>query len=86
MGERIWNAERLFNMAAGFGRADDSLPRRLLEEPVPAGPSKGHVVDLPPMLDEYYISRGWDAGGRPSPAKLEKLDLAATALAASGCA
>ena len=84
IGERIWNAERLFNMAAGFGREDDSLPRRLLEEPVPAGPSKGHVVDLPPMLDEYYISRGWDPGGRPSPAKLEKLDLAGAALAASG--
>lgn len=84
IGERIWNAERLFNLAAGFGREDDSLPRRLLEEPVPAGPSKGHVVDLPPMLDEYYVSRGWDAGGRPSPAKLERLDLARMALAASG--
>jgi aldehyde:ferredoxin oxidoreductase len=84
MGERIWNAERLFNMAAGFGRDDDSLPRRLLEEPVPAGPSAGQVVDLPPMLDEYYISRGWDAGGRPSAAKLARLDLAATALATGG--
>ena len=27
------------------------------------------------MLDEYYISRGWDEGGRPSPAKLERLGL-----------
>jgi len=31
------------------------------------------------VLDEYYISRGWDAGGRPSTAKLEKLDLVAAA-------
>jgi aldehyde:ferredoxin oxidoreductase len=75
LGERIWNAERLFNLAAGFGRADDTLPARLLHEPVPAGPSAGHVVDLPPMLDEYYISRGWDDAGRPSPAKLERLGL-----------
>jgi aldehyde:ferredoxin oxidoreductase len=52
LGERIWNAERLFNLAAGFTRADDTLPHRLLHEPVPAGPSTGQVVDLPPMLDE----------------------------------
>ena len=70
LGERIWNAERLFNLAAGFARADDTLPPRLLHEPVPAGPSAGQVVDLPPMLDEYYISRGWDEGGVPSAAKL----------------
>ena len=81
MGERIWNAERLFNLAAGFTRTDDSLPHRLLYEPVPAGPSKGQVVDLQPMLDEYYISRGWDGGGRPSAAKLERLGLAAQAAA-----
>ena len=82
LGERIWNAERLFNLAAGFTRADDTLPPRLLHEPVPAGPSAGQVVDLPPMLDEYYISRGWDAGGVPSAAKLERLGLTATAVAA----
>jgi len=86
LGERIWNAERLFNLAAGFDRSDDTLPARLLHEPVPAGPSAGQVVDLPPMLDEYYISRGWDEGGRPSPAKLGRLglgDLAADAVVAS---
>jgi aldehyde:ferredoxin oxidoreductase len=76
LGERIWNLERLFNVAAGFDRGDDTLPPRLLSEPVTTGPSKGQVVDLPPMLDEYYISRGWDDGGRPSPAKLERLGLA----------
>ena len=79
LGERIWNAERLFNLAAGFTRADDTLPPRLLHEPVPAGPSAGQVVDLPPMLDEYYISRGWDQGGVPSAAKLERLGLTASA-------
>jgi aldehyde:ferredoxin oxidoreductase len=77
IGERIWNVERLFNLAAGFTRADDTLPRRLLEEPVVAGPAAGRVIDLPPMLDEYYIARGWDAAGRPRPAKLEQLGLAA---------
>ncbi|HMK93211.1 MAG TPA: aldehyde ferredoxin oxidoreductase C-terminal domain-containing protein, partial [Thermoleophilia bacterium] len=75
VGERIWNAERLFNLAAGFGRADDTLPPRLLHEPVVAGPSKGETVDLEPMLDEYYLSRGWDERGRPSERKLRSLGL-----------
>jgi aldehyde:ferredoxin oxidoreductase len=88
LGERIWNAERLFNLAAGFSRADDTLPPRLLTEPVPKGPSAGQVVDLRPMLDEYYISRGWSAEGVPSVAKLERLglgDAAAAAGVAPGC-
>jgi aldehyde:ferredoxin oxidoreductase len=82
LGERIWNAERLFNLAAGFVRADDTLPPRLLTEPVPEGPSAGQVVDLPPMLDEYYISRGWDEGGVPSAAKLARLGLTEAASSA----
>lgn len=80
LGERIWNAERLFNLAAGFDRSHDTLPARILHEPVPAGPAAGQVVDLPPMLDEYYISRGWDYEGRPTVAKLTRLGL--TGLAA----
>ena len=67
-GERIWNAERLFNLRAGFTRADDTLPARLLHEPVAAGPCAGHVVDLEPMLEEYYRNRGWDERGVPTAA------------------
>jgi len=79
IGERIWNAERLFNLAAGFSRADDTLPRRLLEEPVVSGPAAGRVVDLAPMLGEYYIARGWDGDGRPRAAKLAQLGLSEAA-------
>jgi len=76
VGERIWNLERLFNNAAGLTRADDSLPPRITSEPLTEGPSKGHVVDLPPMLDEYYQLRGWDNQGRPTAEKLRELGLA----------
>jgi len=76
IGERIWNLERLFNNAAGLTRADDSLPPRITSEPLTAGMSKGHVVDLPPMLEEYYQLRGWDDQGRPTPEKLRDLGLA----------
>ena len=74
-GERIWNLERLYNLREGFTREDDTLPRRLLEEPIPSGPSKGYVVHLEPMLEEYYAFRGWDRSGVPTRAKLEELGL-----------
>ncbi|MCX8165415.1 MAG: aldehyde ferredoxin oxidoreductase family protein [Acidilobaceae archaeon] len=75
IGERIWNAERAFNVLAfGDGEEYDTLPKRLLEEPMPEGPSKGHVVELAPMRNEYYKLRGW-VKGRPTRATLERLGL-----------
>jgi aldehyde:ferredoxin oxidoreductase len=78
VGERIVNLERLFNARAGVGRTDDTLPVRFLREPLPQGnPSAGAVVELDPMLDEYYRARGWDvATGLPTHEKLRELGLA----------
>lgn len=75
IGERIWNLERLFNLREGFARPDDTLPPRLLQEPVAAGPSCGRVVELAPMLNEYYRFRGWNNEGMPTEAKLAQLGL-----------
>lgn len=58
IGERIWNLERSFNLQAGFTKADDTLPPRLLKEPVSQGAAKGRVVELDTMLTEYYAVRG----------------------------
>ncbi|MDM7275510.1 MAG: aldehyde ferredoxin oxidoreductase family protein [Thermoprotei archaeon] len=75
IGDRIYNAERAFNVLAfGDGEEYDTLPKRLLEEPMPEGPAKGHVVELKPMLEEYYKARGW-IRGRPTRETLEKLGL-----------
>jgi len=74
-GERIWNLERLWNLQAGMTAADDTLPRRMLEEPIPAGPAKGQVSRLGEMLPEYYRARGWDEQGRPTRRKLEDLGI-----------
>jgi aldehyde:ferredoxin oxidoreductase len=74
-GERIFNAERLFMVRAGFSRTDDSLPRRMLEEPLPDGPGKGAVCHLEQMLDAYYRLRGWDQNGIPTGDKLRELGL-----------
>jgi len=75
-GERIWNMERLFNLKAGFSKKDDTLPPRLLKEPMPDGPHKGRVVELDKMLPEYYKLRGWDEQGIPTQEKLQQLGLA----------
>jgi len=74
-GERIWNQERMFNLKAGLTTADDTLPRRILEEPCLKGPAEGQVVKLKEMLPDYYRVRGWDENGVPTPEKLAELGL-----------
>lgn len=75
IGERIWNLERLFNNKAGLGRKDDSLPPRMLKDPLTEGMVAGHVVPLEEMLNDYYQYRGWDREGRPTAEKLAELGL-----------
>jgi aldehyde:ferredoxin oxidoreductase len=74
-GERIFNQERLFNLKAGLSMKDDTLPKRMLEEPMPDGPAKGMVVHLNEMLPEYYRLRGWSPDGIPTSMKLRELGL-----------
>lgn len=79
VGERVNNLAKAFNVREGFARADDTLPERLMTEPLQAGASKGQVIskeDLETMLDEYYSLRGWDVQtGVPTREKLTELRL-----------
>lgn len=75
-GDRIWNIERIFNLKAGISPEQDTLPRRLLTEPIPNGPCKGHVHRLGELLPDYYKERGWNEQGLPSESKLAQLDIA----------
>ncbi len=75
VGERIWNLERLFNLRAGFGRKDDTLPPRFLKTPLKEGNSRGRVVELEKMLGEYYEARGWTEEGKPRAELLEELGI-----------
>jgi len=88
VGERLNNLARAFNLREGFTRADDTLPERLMTEPLKAGASKGHFIskdDLKQMLDEYYTARGWDvATGAPTRKKLVELGLEYVAAALAG--
>ena len=74
IGERAYNLERVIMNHLGFDGKDDTLPSRLLEEPMPEGPAKGHMVNLEEMKEEYYELRGW-ANGVPTPEKLEELEI-----------
>jgi len=37
----------------------------MTREPLTNGAVQGQVVELAPMLDEYYRLRGWDEDGNP---------------------
>jgi len=78
VGERIVNLERLFNVREGVRRDQDTLPWRVMHEPIPEGPSAGmHCppAELAEMLDAYYALRGWDSDGVPTRARLASLGL-----------
>jgi len=80
IGERIWNMQKIFNVRAGCTREDDTLPPRLLLEPLTEGAPKGRVWERQPLLDDYYRARGWDREGHPTPEKLRELGIAQEAL------
>ncbi len=72
-GERIWNLERMYNLREGLDpMKEDTLSGRLLEEPIPEGPSKRMGSRLGEMLPEYYRLRGWDEKGVPTEKRLKQ--------------
>jgi aldehyde:ferredoxin oxidoreductase len=74
--ERICHLRRSYNHRLGITREQETLPRRLLKEPMPTGPAKGGLPDLDYMLDEYYEFRGCDKEtGLPKKEKLLELGL-----------
>jgi aldehyde:ferredoxin oxidoreductase len=75
---RVTNVERAHNCRLGLTAADDTLPPRFTQDPIPEGPSKGKVYDiLEPMKEAWYTVQGWDTEtGIPRQETLEKLGLA----------
>ena len=77
-GERGWNLKRVINHRLGLTRANDRLPKALLEPYRDCLPREScYVPEFEAMLEAYYAARGWDATtGYPSRQKLESLELA----------
>jgi aldehyde:ferredoxin oxidoreductase len=77
-GERICNLKRVFAVREGIRREHDTLPARVLDEPLADGVGKGTRLtpeELELLLDDYYQARGWTASGVPSGETLARLDL-----------
>jgi aldehyde:ferredoxin oxidoreductase len=67
--EMIETLVRLINTREGFTAEDDCLPRRVLEESHPEGPTKGMVIgkeNFLKMKQEFYALSGWDSNGIPT--------------------
>jgi aldehyde:ferredoxin oxidoreductase len=78
IGERIHNMKGNFNAREGVTRKDWLLPPRILDDPIPDGPSKGSKISVDEMnlmLDDYMKARGWTKDGVPTPEKLKELDI-----------
>jgi aldehyde:ferredoxin oxidoreductase len=74
--ERVYNLEQMFLLKAGITKADDTLPPRMLEEPLMEGPAAGQEVELGEMLPLFYRARGWDDNCVPTFEKLQESGLA----------
>jgi aldehyde:ferredoxin oxidoreductase len=59
MSARIADTIRGFNLREGMTPADDTLPRRFLQEPLEPGSERLTEAELQRMVTEYYALRGW---------------------------
>jgi len=75
-GERMWNLKRALNLKLGYdARTNEKLPELVLRA-LAEGGTEGHVVELEPMLREYYAYRNWDWDtGKPCREKLLALGM-----------
>lgn len=83
-GRRVLDTERLINASFGLTRADDTLPKRYFDDPMPGRKAAGHHVDraqFQEMLDDYYRERGWEADGRVPAAREQEITALAALLA-----
>ncbi len=79
-GRRIVTLERCFNMREGLGRAQDTLPWRMMNELQTDIDAKCDPIisqtKLDTMLNEYYRLHGWDPEtGNPTETTLKTLGL-----------
>lgn len=67
---RIVLLKRIFNAREGWTAAEDTLPARFFEAPLPEGPSRGAILTregLAAMIRAYYAARGLREDGSVPP-------------------
>lgn len=71
IGRRIHVLERYMNTLEGVDYKADTLPERLLKEPLLSDTRK-RVVPLKKMIKTYYMLKGYNQNGIPEPRTLKK--------------
>ncbi len=72
---RIVAAKKLFNMRAGWTSAEDTLPRRFLEEPVEGDADATLPSErLENLIRGYNLGRGWSSDGQLGDDEIEEFD------------
>ncbi|MCJ7737539.1 MAG: aldehyde ferredoxin oxidoreductase C-terminal domain-containing protein, partial [Anaerolineae bacterium] len=56
---RVSNLSREFNLREGMTPADDTLPPRLVSEPLRTSGERLTQPELDSMIEDYYERRGW---------------------------
>jgi aldehyde:ferredoxin oxidoreductase len=75
---RIVTAKKLLNVREGWTFAEDTLPKRMLTQSLPAGLAPGGTLPadrLQTMIAAYYRERGWDSTGQVPNRLVDELEL-----------
>jgi aldehyde:ferredoxin oxidoreductase len=84
---RVVTAKKLFNIREGWTSAEDTLPKRFLDERLPDGASPGASLThgrLGEMVRSYYAARGWEDTGNVPVEVVHQLGLSDLAPGQSG--
>ena len=75
---RIVSAKKLFNLREGWTPEEDTLPKRMLSQSLPAGLAAGATLPadrLQEMIAAYYRERNWHSDGQVPAAIINALGL-----------
>ncbi len=78
VGRRVVTLRKLWNVREGWTRDEDTLPPRLLEEPLRGAAGDGVTLsrgDLVRMIASYYAAHGWTPEGAVPDALVRELGL-----------
>ena len=74
--QRIVFAKKVFNIRAGWQPKEDTLPARLLDNPLADDPKAELSRErLAEVISAYNMARGWTSDGFVTEAALKRLDL-----------
>jgi aldehyde:ferredoxin oxidoreductase len=78
--QRIVTAKKIFNIQAGWQPDEDTLPKRMLNEPL-ADDDTARLSEetLRELIAVYNYGRRWSRDGHPTDTELERLGLDPTA-------